>query len=139
MNMDLVLTQIMDVLGHDHIAHQGETIAVTHVIQNADENASGANRAQQRQSPVTTERDEMQMAVTVVADEFVGHGGKGKSPTLLKTERVGHPEKPRHFLGVDVPEWYHPIVDVRQQKTKQERVGHPPVLFPDLCDSSLLQ
>jgi len=72
-NMDLVLTQIMDVLGHDHIAHQGETIAVTHVIQNADENASGANRAQQQQSPVTTERDEMQIAAPV-ASELVGHG-----------------------------------------------------------------
>jgi hypothetical protein len=117
----------MDMIRHDDVSHEGEPVEVADVIENVDKEGSGTNRAQKGQAPIANESDEMQMAVTVVADEFVGHGGKGKSPTLLKTERVGHPEKPRHFLGIDVPEWYHPIVDVRQQKTKQERVGHPPI------------
>src|SRR5713101_8174335 len=34
-------------------------------------------------------------------------------------------EKLNQFLGVDVLEWYHPIVNARQQK-KCERLGHPP-------------
>src|SRR6266705_4567696 len=43
----------------------------------------------------------------------------------LQPERVGHPEKLNQSLGVDVLEWYHAIVNARQQK-KCERVGHPP-------------
>jgi len=68
----------------------------------------------------------MQMAASVVANEFVGHGTKLKSkPRPFKTERVGHPKKLNQSLGVDVLEWYHPIVSVRQQK-RGERVGHQP-------------
>jgi hypothetical protein len=36
----------------------------------------------------------------------------------------GHPENLYQFLGVDVLEWYHPSVHVRQEK-KRGRVGHP--------------
>jgi hypothetical protein len=68
----------------------------------------------------------MQMAASVVANEFVGHGTKQKSkPRPFKTERAGHPEKRNQSLGVDVLEWYYPIVRVRQQN-KHLRVGHPP-------------
>jgi hypothetical protein len=68
----------------------------------------------------------MQMAAPVLTNEFVGHGTKLKSkPRPFKTERVGHPEKLNQSLGVDVLEWYHLIVSVRQQK-RGERVGHPP-------------
>jgi hypothetical protein len=56
-------------------------------------------------------------------------------------ERVGHPEKLNQSPGVDVLEWYHPTVSVRQQK-KRERVGHPPLLstsFPtDLAYGEVL-
>src|SRR5713101_6389399 len=48
-----------------------------------------------------------------------------QNPDPLKPERVGHPEKLNQSLSVDVLEWYHPIVSVRQQK-RGERVGHPP-------------
>src|SRR6266581_3189925 len=68
----------------------------------------------------------MQMAASVVANGFVGHRRKEKSkPRPFKTERVGHPERLNQSLGDDVLEWYHPIVNARQQK-KCERVGHPP-------------
>jgi len=49
----------------------------------------------------------------------------GHPPDPLKAERVGHPERQKQFLGVDVLEWYHAIVRVRQQK-KRQRLGHPP-------------
>jgi hypothetical protein len=116
----------MDVLRHDHVAGQGKPIAVAHLAKNLNENISGANRAQQGQALITRERNEMQMPLTVVADEFVGHGEQGKSkPRPFKSQRVGHPERQKQFLGVDVLEWYHAIVRVRQQK-KRQRLGHPP-------------
>jgi hypothetical protein len=69
----------------------------------------------------------MQMAASIVPDEFVGHGTEEKSkPRPFKPERVGHPEKRNQSPGVDVLEWYHPRVGARQHK-KRERVGHPPV------------
>jgi len=83
----------------------------------------------------------MQMATSVVANEFLGHGAKAKSkPRPFKTERVGHPEKPNQFLGVDVLQWYHPIMTCRKEEnaegwpTRPERVGHPEKLnqFPSI-------
>jgi hypothetical protein len=75
---------------------------------------------------VATERDEMEMSAPVVANQFLSHWMAEKSkPRPFKPERVGHPEKLNQSLGVDVLEWYHPIVRVSQQK-KYERVGHPP-------------
>src|ERR1700680_4717928 len=115
-----------DVLRHDYVAHQGEAIAIPHLTEDLDENISGANRAQQGQASIASERNEMQMTVPVVANEFVGHGTKEKSkPRTSKNERGGHPGKRDQFLGVDVLEWYHAIVIARQQK-KRERVAHPP-------------
>jgi hypothetical protein len=71
----------------------------------------------------------MQMAASVVTNEFVGHGTKESSkPRPFRTERVGHPEKLNQFPGVDVLEWYHSTLRVRQQK-KRERVGHPPCVY----------
>jgi hypothetical protein len=58
------------------------------------------------------------------------NGGEVKTPTL-PNQRVVHREKPTRFLGVDVPEWYHPTVSVRQQK-KRGTVGHPPKLINDM-------
>jgi hypothetical protein len=50
---------------------------------------------------------------------------RSQNPDPIKGERVGHPEKPNQFLGVDVLEWYHPAVRVHLQK-KSGRMGHPP-------------
>jgi hypothetical protein len=50
---------------------------------------------------------------------------RSQNPDPLNPERVGHPENLNQSLGVDVLEWYHPIVRPRQQK-KHKRVGHPP-------------
>ena len=70
----------------------------------------------------------MQMATSVAANELVGHEMKVKSkPRPFKTERVGHPEKLNQSLGVDVLEWYHPAVCVRQQKRTWKGCATRPV------------
>ena len=94
----------MDVLRHDDVTYKGEAVAVAYLAQNLDENISGANRAQQRQTPVTSTRNKMQMTAAVVAHEFVGHGTKEKSkPRPSKSGRVGHPERPNQSLSGDLP------------------------------------
>ncbi len=81
-------------LGHDDVAHQGKAVAVPHLTENLDEDIFGVNRAQQGQASIAGEGNEVQMAASVVANEFVSHGRKEKSkPRPFKTERVGHPEK----------------------------------------------
>jgi hypothetical protein len=55
----------------------------------------------------------------------LGHGTEEKSKPRPFQKREGHPEKPNQSLGVDVLEWYHPNVSVRQWK-EHERVGQPP-------------
>jgi hypothetical protein len=100
---------------------------VGHLTKNMDESISGANRAQKGQASIASERNEMQMAASIVANEFVGHGTEEKSkPRPFKLERVGHPEKPNQSLGVDVLEWY-PLNVIRRQEGNWGRVGHPRV------------
>ena len=45
-----------------------------HLAKNADKNISGANGAQKGQASIARERNEMQMAASIVENEFVGHG-----------------------------------------------------------------
>jgi hypothetical protein len=61
-----------------------------------------------------------------VANEFVGHGTKEKSNPrpFEEPQTVGHLEKLNQFLGLDVLEWHHPSVFVRQQE--YTRKGVPP-------------
>jgi len=49
---------------------------------------------------------------------------RSQDPDPFETERVGHPEKPNQFLGVDVLEWYDPVAHIRREK--HETAGHPP-------------
>lgn len=64
---------------HDDIAHQAEAVPVPHLTENLDEDISDANGTQKGQAPVTSEGNEMQMAASVVAKEFMGHGSAEKS------------------------------------------------------------
>jgi len=63
----------MDVLRYDDITHQGESVTVAHFPQKFDENILGVSRTQHGQPPTASERDEMQMSASVVANEIVGH------------------------------------------------------------------
>src|SRR6266436_1607138 len=57
----------VDMLRHDDESYQGKTVEVAHFVQNLDEEVHGAGRAEQRHAPVTTARDEVQMALSVPA------------------------------------------------------------------------
>ncbi len=58
------------------------------------------------------------------SNEFVSDETQEKPrPRPFKAERVGHPEKLDQSLGVDVLEWYNPVVSVRQQEIRK---GGPP-------------
>jgi hypothetical protein len=46
------------------------------LAENLDKHIPGADRAQEWNAPVTTERDEMKMPAPVDPNEFVGHGGE---------------------------------------------------------------
>jgi len=71
-----------------------------------------------------TEGDEMKTAAPVMMSLSAIVGTEPQNPDPFEPERVGHPEKPNQSLGVDVLEWYHPAVRVRQQE-EHERVIHP--------------
>src|ERR1700730_7683771 len=49
-----------------------------------------------------------------------------KTQPLRTPRRVGHTNRQNQSLGVDVLEWYHPIVPVRQRKMRK---GGPPALI----------
>jgi len=102
--------QQVNVSRHDHVTDERKTVAVPNLAKNLNESIPGANRTQERYTPVTTEGDEMKVAAAVVANEFVGHESSDKSkPGPSKSERVGHPErqspeKQNQFLSKDVQE-----------------------------------
>ena len=58
--------------GHDDISDQRESVAVTHLAQNLDEQVLGANRGEQRQSPVTATGYEVEVALSVAALQSFG-------------------------------------------------------------------
>ena len=78
-SFDRFADEQMDVLRHDDVAHQGEAVAIAHLAKNINKNISGTNGAQKGQASIASERNEMQMAASVVANEFVGHGREEKS------------------------------------------------------------
>jgi hypothetical protein len=55
-----------------------------------------------------------------MANEFVGNGElRISKPQPFKNEGVGHPQDPKHLLGVDVLGWYHPLVRARQKEKRE--------------------
>ena len=101
----LALEEELSRSAHDDATYKGEAVALTHLAENLNEDISGANRAQQGQASIAGERNEVQMAASVVANEFAGHGRRVKSKTRpFETEGVGHPEKLNQYLGDDVLE-----------------------------------
>lgn len=48
-----------------------------------------------------------------------------KTPTLAN-QGAGHPKEPNQFHGLDVLEWYHSCVRVRQRRIRG-RMAHPPI------------
>ena len=89
----------MNVLGHDDVAHKGESVAVACFAQDLDKRVSSANGAQEWKTPISSEGDEMEMAASVMANEFVSHGKKEKSkPRPSRSGRIGHPPQVEALL-----------------------------------------
>jgi hypothetical protein len=81
----------VDVLGHDDVAYKKVSVAVARLAKNLNKRISSANRAQKREAPIASECDEMKIAASLMANEFVSHGKKEQSnPRPSNRGRVGH-------------------------------------------------
>ena len=80
------------VLGHDDVADKLEPVLCSDLTENLNKGAAGARRAEERKTPVTTKRDEVQVAETVDALETLRHDNGTKGPTF-RPRRMGHPQQ----------------------------------------------
>jgi hypothetical protein len=85
--------QQVDVLGHHHVRHQRELIPITNLIQDLHKSIPRTLGTQERQAPVATARDEVQVFETVVAFQILGHeeNRKPHPSRQEQPERMGHP------------------------------------------------
>ena len=88
----------VNVLWHDDISDQRESVAVAHFAQNLHEKIFGANRSKQRQAPITTAGDEVEMTLPVPASQSFGHGNRTKNPALEKRQGRGTQTRYRNSL-----------------------------------------
>jgi len=66
----------MRVLGHHHVAHQLKTVFLSDAVQRADEHVARSRGTEERQPSVTTEGNEVQVALAVDSLEPLGHDEK---------------------------------------------------------------
>src|SRR5450755_4001121 len=69
----------MDVFRHNHVTHQGETVTVAHLPQDSHKQVARARRTEQRQAPVATASDKVQMPGAVTSLQFLRQT-KGSDP-----------------------------------------------------------
>src|SRR5882762_585977 len=91
---DRLTDEQMNMLGHDDISGQSKAVAVAHLTQNLDKGVSCAHGAQQRQAPVATEGNKMQVTLAVAACQSFGHQHSDQKPRPCPQERTrtGHPQ-----------------------------------------------
>lgn len=77
----------MNVLRHDHVADQQKLITRAYLIEDLQELIALARRAQQRETPVATPRNEVQMAMPVAAFERILQRDTVKPRTLCKRRK----------------------------------------------------
>ncbi len=68
--------QQMNVFRHHHESHQRKSVSVAYLTQDLHKQIPRPHRPQQRQAPVTTAGDEMQIVLAVVPLEFSMHKNK---------------------------------------------------------------
>ena len=66
----------MNVLRHDHIANYDEPILPAHGFEGAQEQVATPRASKQRQSAITTEREEVKLAGLVEAFQSPRHGDR---------------------------------------------------------------
>src|ERR1700719_1915163 len=69
----------MHVLGHDHVAHESETVLRPHFIERKQELVPCFRRPEPWQPPVTAKREKMQIDTTVVALQILWHRRREQS------------------------------------------------------------
>jgi len=114
------------VLGHDHIAHQSEIILLADFLQHLNHSVAGSLRCQQRQTPVTTERDEMQVTPAVVSLQVSRHMKGTEKPHVRPycgrtwgTQRARRSRLSSHRRSGIIP------IGVRRQGAKSLNRDHP--------------
>src|SRR5713101_6129232 len=109
----------MHVVGHDHVSDQQEFVALANLSQRVYEEVSRPDRVQQRQPPIATKREEVEMAAAVVALQSFRH----KTTPTRKTDAWGTLVP---FLSGEFQKWY-PLIDARcQHRSREECLCHPP-------------
>src|SRR5208282_6595014 len=83
--------QQMDVLGHDYIAHQQKAVALAHLAERLDEQVPRSHSSKKGKAAITTERQEMEMSLSIVAFQLITHLGKPPHPLLERHKGCGTP------------------------------------------------
>src|SRR5271157_852126 len=81
--------QQMHMLWHHHMSHQQKSVLLANPSKFPYEQLPRAHRLEQRQPPITTESDKMQMTATVEALQPFGHG----KPRVSETPRPTLPPR----------------------------------------------
>jgi hypothetical protein len=114
-------------LVHNHHSDKCERVAQTNFAEDFNKEIAGANRPQERKTPVATAGDEVEVTLTVAAFEACRHEPKTSTPPPLPTSKGWGTHVKANEFGSEFIEWYHrPRVEVNCGKYGCEKVGHPP-------------
>src|SRR5260370_12643400 len=113
-------------LGHHHITDQTKSRPIAHSSQFVHEKVACPRRFQKRQSPVTTESNEVQIAFAVVAFKTAGIANPSRRnnhpKTQVPTPNLGHPPSlytsPRRAALISSPQ-------LKCQRTSNFQSGPP--------------
>ena len=103
---------------HHDIPDNTKPMSAANFIQDFHKLIPRLNRSKQRSSPIATEGDEMQIALSVMTFERIAHREKIKARTL-KTEGCGTPS----ILIFQLQKWYTSLVRHSQE---EENMPAPP-------------
>src|SRR5580693_1290374 len=109
----------MHMLRHNDISNETEPMSATNLIQNSHKAVPRPNRSQQGPPPITTEGDEMQIAMSVMPFERIAHREKTKTRTL-KPEGCGTPVSPSMKCGSGM------LIPCASTMYKKLSLRHPP-------------
>ena len=101
--------QQMNVLRHHDVADDDEPIPPPHFIKNDQKRIPRPHRPQKRQTPITTESNEMQLRSPIAPLEILRHREKVNFlPPFANPAKDGAPARAKTKLRSNLLEWYHP-------------------------------
>ena len=113
----------MYVIWHHNISNQKETITISHLSKYFREHTSGASRAKQRQPPIASARQKMQIVFAIISFEIFGHECGTTKPHPLRAAKDG-PPRFAVLLPGEYNQWYHRrAISERREKCRK---GGPP-------------